>query len=394
MRWRLLAAIGAIAVVGLASGLTLPLVSVRLAEAGASASLIALMATLPAVGTIAIASVLTPLTRCLGPKLLLVAALLLSCISLLVLLKTYSAGLWALSRLTMGASAGVLYALGEARILEISSDRTRGRWIGLYAATLTGCQLAGPALLAVLGVHAAAPLWMAAGLHTLALVLVAVGEWQTQSSSERSGALSLRSFLTIALPLAVAVVYFSMFDSSMLSLLPLYGLAVGFSERTAVMLASAVLLGDACLQLLVGWAADRYGRTRIHLVCGVLTCTAALIAAVLASSQSALWLALFAMGGAAGGLYTLAIVQVGDRFTSAALISANAYIGLMWGLGSISGPVAGSGAMAVCGPKGLLLFVALGALVFLLVACLRPLRRPTDLQTAGSGDQGARGLPS
>lgn len=369
----MLAAIGAIAVVGLASGLTLPLVSVRLAESAAPGPLIALMATLPALGTIAIASCLAMLTARVGARRLLLLALPLSCASILALLLPDSQWLWILSRLAMGVSAGILYALGESRILEISAAQTRGRWIGVYAATLTGCQLAGPALLAAFGSHSTLPLWIAAGLHALGFALIMLVDWDSNVPGEaQPQPLRASEFLSVALPLAIAIAYFAMFDSAILSLLPVYGLSMGFPERKAVLLASAVFLGDACLQVFVGWAADRIGRQRIHLGCGALTLLAALSIPLLPQGSPLLWTALFLMGGAAGGLYTLAIVQVGDRFSGLALVSANAFVGLLWGLGAICGPLAGSGFMSALGASGLLIAVAAGAALFVTVSWLRP----------------------
>ena len=232
--------------------------------------------------------------------------------------------------------------------------------------------MAGPALLALLGAHDSAPVWIAVVLHGAAFLFVTLGSWKSPASPSGATTLSLGQFCATALPLAIAVVYFAMFDSSMLSLLPLYGLAVGLSERAAVMLATMVLLGDASLQVFVGWAADRFGRSRIHGICGALTCISALSVPLSARWPLMLWVALFVMGGAAGGLYTLAIVQIGDRFAGQALIAANAFVGIMWGLGSISGPLAGSAGMAIAGPQGLLLFAAAGALVFTTVLWLRP----------------------
>ena len=78
------------------------------------------------------------------------------------------------------------------------------------------------------------------------------------------------------------------------------------------------------------------------------------------------------MGGTAGALYTLAIVRLGDRFSGNALISANAFVGLLWGAGSLGGPLLGSLSMGVLAPHGLMLFVAAGATLALLSMLNRP----------------------
>lgn len=361
----LVAAIGSICVVGLASGLTLPLVSLRLSAAHASAAVIVTLAALPALGTIGISLGLAALTRALGSKRVLVLAVLLSCASVLILAMPYAPLPWMLSRLALGVSAGVLFALGEARILEVSGDQARGRWMGVYAMMLTACQFAGPTLLAALGTQTLTPLLIAAALHLVALALLLRAGWHSGAAA-RLQSLRLRDFVRDSLPLAAAVLFFSMFDSAVLSLLPLYGLQVGLSTRLAVLMVTAVLLGDSAWQVPLGWAADRFGRYGVHAACGLLTAALALALPLGLLATPAMWIALFLMGGAAGGLYTLAIVQIGDRYSGGRLIGANALVGLLWGFGALLGPVLAGAAMQAVRPHGLLLFVAAGAGGFLL----------------------------
>ena len=335
--WRaLLAPIGSISVFGLASGLAFPLVSLRLVQAGAPAAVIAVMAALPALGTIGISLVLPALARRWGAKPLLVAAILLSAAGLVALATPYMAAIWMLSRLLMGVSAGILFALGEARVLEISSDAARGRWTGVYASTLTTCQFAGPALLACLGTDSGVPISIAVALHALSLILLANSRWHS-ALPERGDPLAWGQFVRNCLPLGAAVLFFSMFDSTMLALLPVYGLTLGLGSRQALLLVTAVFLGDACLQIPIGWAADRFGRRRVHALCALLSAAAALGLPLGLMGSAARWPCVFILGGAAGALYTLAIVRLGDRFSGGALISANAFVGLLWGAGSLGG---------------------------------------------------------
>jgi MFS family permease len=155
-----------------------------------------------------------------------------------------------------------------------------------------------------------------------------------------------------------------------------YGLKIGLATSLAVLMVSVLFLGDACLQVPLGWAADRFGRTRVHAACGWVAVLVALALPLGLVSSPAMWGALFLIGGAAGGLYTLAIVRIGDRFRGTALISANAFVGILWGVGGLLGPVLGSASMAALNPQGLMLFVAAGALAFLLSALKR---RPREL---------------
>jgi MFS family permease len=363
----LVGAIAGISVMGLATGVTLPFVSLRLVQAGASATAIAVMAALPALGTIGMSLCLTALTRRLGAKPLLVGAIALSGLSVLILATPYAPIPWLLSRLGTGISASILFGLGEARVLEISSDGARGRWTGLYATTLTTCQFAGPTMLAALGTQSGLPLYVAAALHVVSGAFVIGSRWRDTAAPPPQAALTLRAFLHSSLPLASAVLFFAMFDSAVLSLLPVYGLKIGLATRLAILLATVVFLGDACLQIPIGWVADRFGRPVAHLGCALLTAAMALALFAGASATLALWPCLFLMGGTAGALYTLAIVRLGDRLRGTRLISANAFVGMLWGVGALCGPVVGSLAMTAVKPQGLMLFVGAGALGCLLL---------------------------
>ena len=379
----LLAAIGTICVVGLASGLTLPLVSVRLAESGASTTLIAVMAAVPALGTMGISFALAALSRRLGTRTLLVAGVLLSCASVAILALPYAPTLWLVSRLALGVSAGILFALGEARVLESSTAAVRGRWTGLYASALTLCQFAGPALLASLGADSRRPIVVAVALHAVALLLV-LGGLRSSDVAEAQEPLSARAFVRECLPLAAAALFFAMFDSTMLGLLPLYGLELGLGSAQALLMVSAVFLGDAILAIPLGWAADRLGRRRVHALCALLCAGAALALPFGLVGTRLLWPSLLLLGGAAGALYTLAIVRLGDRYRGTALVAANAVIGLLWGIGSLSGPLLGSLAMGLMRPHGLMLFVALGAVA--VFATLLPRRTARNQPAAAGGD--------
>ena len=377
----LVGAIAGISVMGLATGVTLPLVSLRLVQAGASATAIAVMAALPAVGTIGMSFGLAALSRRLGAKTLMVGAIVLSGLCVLILAMPYAPLPWLLSRLGTGVSASILFGVGEARILEISGDHSRGRWTGLYATTLTACQFAGPAMLAALGTASGLPLYVAAALHVVSGAFVVGSRWRDTGSPVPQAVLTLGAFLRSSLPLASAVLFFAMFDSAILSLLPVYGLKVGLTTRLAILLVTVVFLGDSCLQIPIGWVADRFGRPVAHLACALVTALAAFALAAGAAANSALWACLFIMGGTAGALYTLAIVRLGDRLRGTRLISANAFVGMLWGVGALCGPLVGSLSMAAVQPQGLMLFVGAGAFGCLLLM-LR--RGRADLEPAPS----------
>jgi hypothetical protein len=88
-------------------------------------------------------------------------------------------------------------------------------------------------------------------------------------------------------------------------------------------------------------------------------------------------------GSAAYGIYTIALMELGQRFSGAMLISGNAAFALMWGAGGFSGPALAGLAIDAVGTIGLPILLAL-TYSALLVATLRRPDRPRPMRN-GSG---------
>ena len=129
---------------------------------------------------------------------------------------------------------------------------------------------------------------------------------------------------------------------------------------------TAIFLGDACRRSLsAGARTASAGRGYTPFApCHVPSQPLALPLGLMANA--ARWPCLLLMGGTAGALYTLAIVRLGDRFSGNALISANAFVGLLWGAGSLGGHCSAASRWEKPAPHGLMLFVAAGATLALL----------------------------
>ena len=70
-------------------------------------------------------------------------------------------------------------------------------------------------------------------------------------------------------------------------------------------------------------------------------------------------------------LYTLALAELGQRYSGAVLAEANAAVILAYGIGALVSPTAFGMAMDVVPPDGLLWFAALSALAYLALAAVR-----------------------
>jgi MFS family permease len=185
-------------------------------------------------------------------------------------------------------------------------------------------------------------------------------------------ATTVGGFFALAPLLLFAVFAAAAFEQVLLSLFAVYGAAFGSAEGRIASLITWFIGGNAVLQIGLGRVAERLGSTRTMLLCAL----ASLAGCVLLQSAFGSWLIwplVFVWGGVSFGIYTMALIQLGERFSGQALIAGNAAFALVWGIGGIVGsPVTGL-AMEVVGPQGLP--TSLGLLCCVLVVLLVAERR-------------------
>jgi MFS family permease len=151
-------------------------------------------------------------------------------------------------------------------------------------------------------------------------------------------------------------------------LLPVYCLRQGFTTEIALAMVSTVVVGDALLQLPIGALADRLSRRTLFTGCAVILLLSSLAIPLLIDTLL-IWPLWVLFGASAGGLFTLSLILIGERYRDDALVRANAHIAQLWGIGCLVGPLAaGAGSQWISG-HALPLLMAAGAfgLVILLM---------------------------
>ncbi len=354
-----------ISIVGLSIGSTVPILALRLYQAGASNNQIGIMSALPAAGMMLSAFLVNALGQRLTRRQIYLLCFSLCALSVAALelpdASLYSLGL---ARVAMGLGAGLIIILGETWVNEMAEDASRGRLVAVYTTCFTFFQLLGPGLVSLLGTEGPAVLAIVSVGYAIAIAVVWLTLPQADASDfhEESRSFSVLGFIRIAPALCVGILFFAFFDSVVLSLFPVYAADHGYSIKLAALMVTIILLGDTAFQFPLGWLSDKLGRPGIYLGCGCIALLIGLCLPLLMTAPTLLWPSLVILGAAAGGIYTLAIVLIGQSFSGADLVTANASAGLLWGIGSLLGPLL-SGAAMSGGSYGLPLTLAVAAAV-------------------------------
>jgi MFS family permease len=138
---------------------------------------------------------------------------------------------------------------------------------------------------------------------------------------------------------------------------------------------TVLIVGNVLLQIPIGWLADRFSRRYLISWLAFGTVAGSILLVYWIEGSILIWPMLFIWGAIAFGTYTVAMIDLGDRFTGALLLAGNSAFGVMWGIGGIIGPAVAGVTMDLIGSEGLPL--TLGALFAILgiTACLMPLGR-------------------
>ena len=370
--WVLVSAVIATAgVFVIALGLLYPLLAIILQKQGVSATLIGANSAMTSLGVILSAPLIPRLARRLGAARFAAMCAAMSA-GLLALIGAYQhIGFWFPARLALGMAINGTYVISETWVNELATNQNRGRIMGLYTTILAGGFALGPFILAITGSSGWPPFLVVIAITlTTTFGLLLLRNRLPEFSAKGDG--SIRAFISLAPVLLAAVGMYAFYEQAVLAILPIYGLQFGLTERVTVIAVGVLVSGNVVMQYPIGWIADRLARRHVMIVCTLLAFAGCVGLPFAIRSTLLLWPVLFVWGAVAFGIYTVALAELGDRFSGSMLLSGNAAFAMMWGLGGVMGlPIAG-GAMDLFGPHG---FPASLAVVFALLAILAILRR-------------------
>jgi MFS family permease len=376
----IIASITAIGIFCLTLGLSYPLLALLLDNMGVSTGLIGLNAAMTPLGIIVSSPFIPLLTRRFGAWFMCVASMCLTAVLFVLLAVFKDVSIWFVLRFLLGVANTVIFITSEAWINQLAQPETRGRIIGLYVTVAAAGFALGPLAIAVIGSQGWLPFLVGIAGIVLALpfIISARAYLPEFDGTEKT---SLFSFFLTAPLLLLAVAFASLFDQVMMTLLPIYSLRHGLTEATASLLLMVLIFGNVLLQMPIGWLADHVSRGKLLGWLALGTVVGSSLLFLLIEGMILIWPMVFFWGAVAFGTYTVAMIELGDRFTGTLLLAGNSAFGLMWGIGGIIGPSVAGTAMDMIGTEGLPITVGVLFGILGLATVMMPLSR-TSLQFA------------
>lgn len=364
--------IATVSVFALAQGLTYPLLSFILERQGTTPALIGLSAAMTPLGFIVSAPLIPALARRVGGARLAILCALLAAFALAAIGLVQDMRAWIPLRFLLGIFANPLYVVSETWLIALAPAARRGRILGLYSSVVSGGFAIGPLSLGLVGTAGWAPFLVGIVAFVLCSLIVLAVAQRLPDMPQEGEAVSIGGIFSRAPLLLFAVFTAAAFEQTFVSLFAVYGAALGSGEARIAALITVFIAGNAVLQVVLGRIAERRGAARTMLACALAALFFCLLLPQVFTAWP-VWPLLFVWGGVSFGIYTMALIELGERFTGEALIAGNAAFALVWGIGGMTGSPATGLAMQLIGHQGLP--ASLGLLCFMLALLLMLRRR-------------------
>jgi MFS family permease len=368
--------IATVAVFAISQGLSYPLLSFILQRQGLSPAMIGVSAAMTPLGFIVSSFFIPALSRQFGAARLALACAALAALLLVVIATWQDVWVWFPLRFLLGFAANPLYVISETWMIAMAPPARRGRLMGIYASIVSAGFAIGPLTLALVGTEGWPPFLVGISAFVLCgAILIAVLPRMPEMQDEKQPT-SVAGFVLVAPLLLFAVFTAAAFEQALLALFSVYGEAHGSSEQRIATLLTVFIAGNVALQIPLGALAERFGAPRVMLLCALSAATGCALLPMLLPTLL-IWPVAFVWGAVAFGIYTMGLIQLGEKFSGAMLMTGNAAFALAWGTGGIAGPPLAGSVMDLIGMHGLPLALALlcGALAVGVIASLSSRRR-------------------
>lgn len=279
---------------------------------------------------------------------------------------------WLLLRVVIGFGCAGLFVTTEGWLNAKAAPAERGRILSIYRVGIFIALAVGQILISQVHVKGFAAFNIIVAMFAMALALVSL----TRAEPPQITASSALPYgqLARAAPVAVAgAAITGLVVGAFYALVPAWMQDRGNDRATIGMVMLASVLGGLAFQIPVGRLSDRLDRCMVltGLSLGLLGTSIALV--YLPRTLLATVPAAFLFGGFLSTLYPVSVAHAHDSMHGEQVVAVSGTLILLFGLGSILGPLLGTTFVVAFGINGVLYMFAAVALVLALIATARNL---------------------
>lgn len=293
---------------------------------------------------------------------------------------------WIPLRFVFGVCAAGLFIVIESWLLLLSDTKTRGKLLSLYMVGLYFAQGLGQFILNCLDLASLTPFIISIFLSAVSVVPVCVMRSGSPQHTEDASVTTIFHIFK-ACPFGLLGCFMAgMILSSFYSLGPVFARQSSLTIWQVSQMMGLTIFGGLALQWPIGHLSDIIDRVKVLLIVAFVL---VLIASTLfIYSWMPYWLLIVLcvlFGGFSFTLYPLSITFTCDHFPSNNIISITSSLLIVYGTGSILGPLLSPIPMQLIRPSGLFLYVAILSAALIIVGLFK-IRRKAKISEQEQGE--------
>lgn len=268
-------------------------------------------------------------------------------------------------RFLMGIGGTMIFVSTEVVINYYSNENNRGRNINLYAVLLSLGIAAGTIMIWTVKIEMWLPFVVSSFVMFIVFVLQSFYFEDIKINKEKK---EIEKTPMVKMPVIslVSAALYGLFESSIIVVIPMFGLRSNFNINQISYLMTSFIAGGIVLLYVIGYLSDIMNRKKllflIIILLGVL-----LILPIVNLNFIFLFIIFFLIGGIVPSIYTVGLSYTIENVERKFMAQANGYFIMMYGIGTIAGPVAGSMLVDINTRYGYWLFASLLCLLFLIL---------------------------
>ena len=292
---------------------------------------------------------------------------------------------WILLRGLSGFLLAGAFMIVESWLNERATNESRGTIFSVYMTVSYTGLMSGQLLAGASASADVVPFMLTAILFSCAVLPTALSTAAAPKPLARVR-LDLRRHFSNSPVAFVTVLLVGVINGAFGTLAPVFGAAAGLSPQLIGVMMGITIIAGAVAHLPAGRMSDRTDRRYVLAALALGAAAAGLLIFLLRpESGETLLMLVGAYGALAYPLYSIAVAQANDHAAPEDFVAISGGLLLLYGIGTIVGPLAASGAMSLAGSAALFLVTAAAHVVMALWAVYRTFRRapvPESLREA------------
>lgn len=341
-----------------------PLLAIRLKEAGHSESEIGLFASLSWIAMLFASPFAAKVISKFGYRKTYIVTGLISLLYAIGLYTIQNYYFWCAISFLIGFVWATRWITTETFINAIAPDDKRGKFIGVYGSLIWIAIAIGPALLLLTGTKGDTAFYVSMVMFTISFFLnLLVKDIKGVYDAKVKTKLRMWSFFKANKFVFIISLLSGIFENGLNPISVLYALSLGITADNAPFAATCIGIGALAIQYPSGWIADKFKKQNHYLTFSLFLLIGNLLMFFAILLPSLVYFSNFAWGIFGPAIYVIMMTWMGNKYKKNDLVAVTSYLIFGYTLGGVIAPIISGIAMDIYDIFGLPILLTVLTLV-------------------------------